>query len=104
MIGRKRAILRGERRPLLVGQLLGMEPDAQAMVGGGLEQPLDLFRSESYRIAKSVDAGGQTRLRGLRDELVDDLTDIMRAAVFLLGGKRVEREQSGDNAHRFVLA
>ena len=32
MVGRQRAILRGERGAVLVGQLLGVEPDAKAMV------------------------------------------------------------------------
>ena len=43
MVGRKRPILRGERGPVLVRQLLGVEADAQAVVRGGLEQALDLF-------------------------------------------------------------
>ena len=42
MVGGQRAILRGERGAVLVGQLLGVEPDAKAVVRRGLEQPLDL--------------------------------------------------------------
>src|SRR5437868_9207990 len=55
MVGGQGAILSGERGALAVGQLLGMKTDPKAMVGGRLEQPLDLVRSEGDSFAESVD-------------------------------------------------
>ena len=55
MIGRQRAILRGERGALAVRQLLGVEADAKAVLRGGLEQALDLLRGEGDGVAISVD-------------------------------------------------
>ena len=96
MVGRQRAILRGERGAVLVRQLLGVEPDAQAVVRGGLEQALDLLRGEGDGVAKGVDAGGKAGLGGSRDQLVDDLRHIMRAAVALVGRQRMQREQGAE--------
>ena len=56
------------------------------------------------RFAKGVDAGRDALLGGGGDQLVDDLADIMRAAVALVGGQRVEREQGRDDADRLALA
>ena len=89
---------------MLVRQLLGVEADAKAVVRGGLEQPLDLVRREGDRVAKGVDAGREALLGRRGDQLVDDLADIMRAPVALVGGKRVEREQGRDDPHRFAFA
>jgi len=69
-----------------------MEPHGQAVMRGGLEQAFDFFRSESDRFAKGIDACGDPLRRCGRDQLIDDLADIMRAAVALAGGKCVERE------------
>ena len=43
MVGRKRAIFGGERGAVLVRQLLGVKLHSKAVLGGGLEHPLDLF-------------------------------------------------------------
>ena len=48
--------------PLLVRQLLGVEPDAEAVVRGGLEQALDLVRGEGDGVAEGVDAGRELGL------------------------------------------
>src|SRR4051812_31793762 len=96
MVGRKRAILGGERGSMLVRQLLGVEADPKPVVGGRLEQPLDFPRREGDRVAECVDAGRQAGLRRLRNKLVDDLADIMSSAILLLGRERVERQQGGD--------
>ena len=61
-------------------------------------------RRERDRLAKGVDARREPLLRGRRDQLVDDLADIMRAPVALVGGKRMEREKRRHHAHRFALA
>ena len=73
------------------------------MVRRRLEQALDLVGREGDRLAKSIDAGRDTLLRSGRNQLVDDLADIMGAAVALVGGQRVEREQGGNDPHRFAL-
>ena len=95
MIGRQGAILRGERGAMLVRELLGVEADAQAVVRGGLEDALDLFGSEGDGFAKGVDAGRDALLGRRRNQLVDDLADIMGAAILLVGGQRMEGEQGG---------
>jgi len=99
MVGRQRTILRGERGAMLVRQLLGVKADAQAMVSGGLEQTLDLVRREGDGVAIGVDTGRNALLRRRGNEFVDDLAHIMRAAVFLVGGKGVEREQGRHDAN-----
>ncbi len=55
MIGRQRMEARGERGAVLVGQLLGMEADRQAVRGRGLEQALGLRRGEGDALAESID-------------------------------------------------
>ena len=104
MVGGQRAILCGQRGAVLVGQLLGVEPDAQAMMGGGLEQALNLVGRERDGLAKGVDAGREALFRRSGDEPVDDLADIMGAAVALIGGQCVQREEGGNDPHRLVLA
>ena len=103
MIGRQRAILRGERGAVLVRQLLGVKPDAQAVVRRGLEQPLDLVGREGDGFAECVDAGREALLGRGRDQLVDDLADIMGAAVALVRRERVKREQGRNDADRLAL-
>ena len=95
MVGRERAISRGKRGAVLVRQLLGVEPDAQAVMRRRLEHPLDLFRREGDRLAKSVDAGREPLLRGGRDQLVDDLADIMGAAVRWSAGSACSASKVG---------
>ena len=104
MVGRKRPILRGERGPVLVRQLLGVEADAKAVVRCGLEQALDLLRREGDGIAKGVDAGGKAGPGRHRDQLFDNLRHIMRATVALVRRQRVQREQGGNDAHRLSFA
>ena len=104
MIGGKRAIFGRERGAVLVRQLLGMKPHAQAVVRRRLEQPLDLVGREGDRVAEGIDAGRDALLGRGRDQLVDDFADVMRAAVALVGGERVKREQRRDDPHRFALA
>ena len=69
-----------------------------------LEQPLDLVGREGDGVAESIDAGREALLWQPRNQLVDDLADIMCAAVGLVGRQRVEREQGRDDAHRFAFA
>ena len=104
MVRRQCAILRGERRALLVRQLLGVEADPEAMMGGGLEQPLDLLRGEGDGVAKGIDAGRDPLFGRGGNELIDDLADIMGAAVGLIRRDGVEREQGRDDAHGFGFA
>src|SRR6185369_6131293 len=81
-----------------------MESDRKAMMRGGLEQALDLLWSEGDAFAKCVDAGRNSLLRRCRDELVDDLADVMRATVALVGGKRVQGKQRRYDPHCRALA
>ena len=53
MVGRQRVVFGGERRALLVRQLLGMEPNPKAVVRRRLEQPLDLVGREGDRSQKA---------------------------------------------------
>src|SRR5438034_10887205 len=97
-------MLGGKRSAMLVRQLLGVKADAEAMHGRSLEQALDLVRSEGDGVAKGIDTGRELLLRDFGDQLVDDLADIMRAAIALVGGKCVEREQGRNDPDRFGLA
>src|SRR5205823_2761229 len=97
-------ILRGERGAVLIGQLLGVELDPEAMRGRSLEQASDLIGRECDRIAIGVDCRRELGLRNFRDQLVDDLADVMRAAVGLAWRKRVKREKGWRDAHRFAVA
>ena len=74
------------------------------MLRGGFEHSLDLVGRERDGFAKGVDAGRELLPCDLGNELVDDLADIMRAAVALVGGKRVEREKRRHHANRLALA
>ena len=62
MVGGQSAILRGERGAGLVGELLGMELDPEAVLAGRAEQALDLVRGESDGVAERIDAGRQPAL------------------------------------------
>ena len=79
------AMLGRQRSAMLVRQLLGVKAHPEAMFRGRLEQAIDLLGGEGDRLAECVDAGGKPSLGNLRDELVDDLADIMRAPVALVG-------------------
>src|SRR5690348_7497093 len=103
MIRGQRPILRRERRSMLVRELLCVQANPEAVMGGGLEQALDLVRRERDRLAKSVDAGCNALFRSRGNQLVDDLADIMGAAIALIGRKRVEREKGRNHAYRFLL-
>ena len=65
---------------------------------------LDFVPGEGDGFAKCVDASRNPLLGRGGDQLVDDLADIMRAAVLGLGRQRVKREQGRDEADRFALA
>src|SRR5438094_576231 len=97
-------MLRGDRCAVLVGELLSVDLYSEAMVCRGLEQAADLIRGEGDPLAKGVDAGRQFRFRDLRDQLVDDLAHVMRAAVALVSGKRVQRKQGRNDANRLAFA
>ena len=70
---------------MLVRQLLGMEPHAKAMMRGGLEHALDFVGREGDRLTEGIDAGGEALLRCSRDQLFDDLADVMGPAIALVG-------------------
>ena len=75
MIGRQRLVLGGDLGAFLVGQLLGVQADAEAMGARGGEGALDLGGREGDGLAKGVDAGRQLAARRFGDELVGRFLD-----------------------------
>src|SRR5690242_17988195 len=100
----KRPILRGQCCAVLIRQLLGVEPHAQTMVRGGLEEALDLLRREGDGFTKGINAGGDALLRGGGNELVHDFADVVGAAVALVARDRVEGKQGRDDPYGFAIA
>ena len=91
-----------ERRAPGIGELLGVEVDAQAISGGRLEQPLDLRRSERDLLAKGVDTGGEAKARDSWQQLLDCLADVRFSLAPLR--QSVKREQGRDDTHRLLRA
>ena len=104
VISRQGVILGGKRGAMLVRQLLGVEPDAEAMMRGSLEQPLHLVPRERDRIAIGVNACRNALLGRGGNELVHDLADVMSAPVTLVGRDGVKSEQRRHDPDRFSLA
>ena len=104
MIGRQRIEPRGHFGAAAIAELLGVELDAQAMLGRGVEQPFGLRHRKGDAFAEGVDAGGEAGARDGGDHLVDHHVDIFVALVGIGRRQRVEREQGGDDAHRLLLA
>ena len=94
----------GERGGTLVGQLLGVELDLQAMGGGGGEDALDLGGGEGDVLAEAVDGIGEA---GFGSGGQDDLADMGDVAVLVAGefGRQgMGGEQAGDDADAAQLA
>ncbi len=59
MVGGERLVLRGERGALLVGELLGVQLDAEAEFLGLDEHALDLRGREADGVAVGIDGVGE---------------------------------------------
>lgn len=86
MVGRQRAVPRGERRAAEIGELFGMELDRQAECVGGVEDLADLGGREGDALAEAVDRVDEPLRRGGGEGRQADLREVARPVGGEVGG------------------
>jgi hypothetical protein len=104
VVRRQGGELRGQGRPMQVGQLLGVQLDRQAVGPGGLEHPAGLGGRKTDALAEGVDGVGQAFGGDGRDHPVANEVDI---AVRIAGEFRrqgVGAQEGGGDRHVPLVA
>jgi hypothetical protein len=104
MVRRKGSIFGSKSGSVLVRQLLGVKANAKAVVGRGLKEAFNFFPRKGDRLAKGIDAACKSLRGRSRNELVDDLADIVRASVPLVCGQSMKGKQGRNDPNVFVLS
>ena len=93
MVGGERPRLRRERRAAHVGQLVGVQLDAQAVRARRGEHALRLRRREADRFAERIDGVGGTGRGDRGDHVAADVVDVVVGASGELRRQRMRGEQ-----------